>query len=124
MPTFMRGPIPSPPAEFRELVHGAPINEEEHDRIGRIVLEMVKQHCCLEPSSVVLDIGCGCSRAAQPMTGYLTAGTWPAARVDVPRSVDYVKIGRCQPNHEAAIRRKSINIPTDEYVRIDEIGER
>ncbi len=76
--------IPVPPAEFRALVHGAPISEEDHIKIGKAIFEMVKGGCGLTPSSTVLDIGCGCGRIAVPMAHYLTSGVYHGVDIVKP----------------------------------------
>jgi len=75
---------PTPPAEFRTLVHGGPISEEDHIKIGKAIFEMVKQGCSLTPSSTVLDIGCGCGRIAVPMACYLTSGVYHGVDIVKP----------------------------------------
>ena len=76
--------IPSPPASFRALVNGSPIAAAEHARIGRDVFELLRERCGLEPSSVVLDIGCGCGRVATPIAEYLTDGSYHGVDIVEP----------------------------------------
>lgn len=74
---FDRGkPIPTPPAKLRALVHGMPIDAAGHARIGRENFDLLRERCDLKPSSVVLDIGCGCGRVATPIAEYLTDGSY------------------------------------------------
>ena len=77
-------PVPTPPAKFRALVHGASIDPEGHARIGREMFKLVRQHCQLQPSSIVLDIGCGCGRVAAPLTSYITFGTYHGVDIVQP----------------------------------------
>jgi ubiquinone/menaquinone biosynthesis C-methylase UbiE len=92
-------PIPTPPAKFRALVNGGSIDPEGHALIGREMFELVRQHCELQPSSIVLDIGCGCGRVATPLASYMTSGTYHGVDIVQPM-VEWCKqnISRPFPN--------------------------
>lgn len=52
--------------------------------IGRNHLRALKSECQLEPSSSILDLGCGCGRIAAPLTSYLDGdGTYDGLDLDV-----------------------------------------
>ena len=88
--TIQRDRIPTPPAKFRALVNGGPIDAEHHARIGQHFLVLLREHCGLKSSSVVLDIGCGCGRIATPLAKYLSEGTYHG--VDIMESmIDWCK---------------------------------
>jgi SAM-dependent methyltransferase len=85
-------PIPIPPPEFRALVNGQPIAEEHHAQIGLELFDLLRDRCSLKPSSIVLDIGCGCGRVATPLAGYLRDGVYHG--VDIVRPM----VRWCQKN--------------------------
>ncbi len=81
----LRGtPIPVPPQEFRTLV-GSPLDEGEgHVGLGTHSFEVLRDRCGLQPSSVVLDIGCGCGRVAAPLANFLTDGIYHGVDIVLP----------------------------------------
>jgi SAM-dependent methyltransferase len=123
IPRFRDIPILMPPAEFRALVNGGPISEEDHVEIGHTLFEMVRRECRLDPSSVVLDIGCGCGRIAQPMARNLTEGTYHGVDIVKPMT-DWCSaaIASRHPNfhfHHADLSNTAYSArgrPADSYV--------
>jgi SAM-dependent methyltransferase len=77
-------PIPVPPPEFRALVNGEPIDEALHAQIGLELFHLLRDRCNLEPSSTVLDIGCGCGRVATPLADYLGDGVYHGVDIVLP----------------------------------------
>jgi SAM-dependent methyltransferase len=82
--------IPTPPPKFRALVNGIPIDAARHARIGREMFDLLRERCDLKPSSVVLDIGCGCGRVATPIAEYLRDGIYHGIDIVEPM-VDWCK---------------------------------
>ena len=76
--------IPTPPVKFRALVNGGWIDATGHASIGREMLGLLRDHCGLDSSSVVLDIGCGCGRIATPIAGYLKDGIYHGVDIVKP----------------------------------------
>lgn len=76
--------IPTPPVKFRALVHGGWISAAGHASIGREMFDLLRDHCGLDSSSVVLDIGCGCGRIATPIAGYLKDGVYHGVDIVKP----------------------------------------
>jgi SAM-dependent methyltransferase len=82
----LRGtPIPIPPQEFRTLV-GSPVDEkgEGHIGLGFHNFELLRDRCGLQPSSIVLDIGCGCGRVAVPLANFLPDGVYHGVDIVLP----------------------------------------
>jgi SAM-dependent methyltransferase len=77
-------PIPIPPPEFRALVNGQPIAEEHHAQIGLELFDLLRDQCSLQPSSIVLDIGCGCGRVTTPLTNFLHEGVYHGVDIVLP----------------------------------------
>jgi SAM-dependent methyltransferase len=76
--------IPAPPVKFRTLVHGTWISAADHARIGLEIFGHLRNHCGLDRSSVVLDIGCGCGRIATPIAEYLKDGVYHGVDIVKP----------------------------------------
>ena len=76
--------IPSPPQQFMDMVAGAPITAEDHQKLGCILRNFISEQCEIKPTDVILDIGSGCGRIA------VSFCRWARRRIS--------RAGRCQTN--------------------------
>lgn len=49
---------------------------------GKTILELLRTHASLEPASSVLEIGCGCGRAAHALARFLAPGTYTGMDIE------------------------------------------
>lgn len=59
---------------------------------GRVLLELLKEHCDINPDSHILEIGCGCGRTAIAAVDYLDSGRF------VGMDIEKVSLAACTSN--------------------------
>lgn len=63
---------------------------EEYNKIGNYIFTVLKNQVGIQPTSTILDVGCGLGRVASRFTTYLTTGTYCGFDV-VRSSIDWCR---------------------------------
>jgi SAM-dependent methyltransferase len=87
-PSATTGPVVIPPLRLIELVGSS--SAANYLKGGQSLFRILKRHGGLKRSHRVLDVGCGCGRAALPLTDYLTDGFYDGFDV-VPELISWCR---------------------------------
>lgn len=109
--SFPKGrPLPVPPEDLMKIIGCT--SAKAFLTSGQHFLRIFRRFGGLKPSDRVLDVGCGCGRAACPITGYLTTGSYDGFDV-VPELVNWCR-ENITPRH-ARFRFEHIDVANSFY---------
>lgn len=85
------------------------VGEGDFAATGDAFLEHLRELAGLEPSSAVLDVGCGIGRLARPLAGFLDGGSYAGFDVSA------VGIGWCQARYPPAFAFERVDLLNARY---------